>query len=163
MEQSFGHDFSGVRVHADGKAAASADAVDALAYTVGQNVVFSAGHYSPQSPAGRALLAHELTHTIQQETASVGTETESPALEQEASRTALDVLSERQPRVAHAAAAPGVQFLKVTPGGFGRALEEFTNLWNVPDSTVLLLRTSPTFMRANRPSLMSPPAAMISS
>jgi hypothetical protein len=66
MELHLGHDFSGVRVHTDAKAAASAGAVNALAYTVGRNVVFGAGHYAPGSPAGLRLLAHELTHTIQQ-------------------------------------------------------------------------------------------------
>ena len=66
MEQRFGHDFSNVRVHADAKAAASARAVNALAYTVGSNVVFDARQYSPETLAGRKLLAHELTHTLQQ-------------------------------------------------------------------------------------------------
>jgi outer membrane protein OmpA-like peptidoglycan-associated protein len=67
MEPRFGHDFSRVRVHADGKAAASARAVDALAYTVGQNVVFAAGRHEPATPVGRKLLAHELTHVVQQQ------------------------------------------------------------------------------------------------
>jgi len=62
----FGHDFADVRVHDDATAAASARGVHALAYTVGSNVVFGAGHYSPGTSAGRHLLAHELTHVIQQ-------------------------------------------------------------------------------------------------
>lgn len=66
MEPRFGHDFSKVRVHADAKAADSARAVNALAYTVGPNVVFGAGKYAPETTAGREILAHELTHTIQQ-------------------------------------------------------------------------------------------------
>ena len=66
MEPRFGHDFSGVRVHTDAKAAESARAVNALAYTVGRNVVFGAGQYLPQTNAGQRLLAHELTHTVQQ-------------------------------------------------------------------------------------------------
>ena len=66
MEQRFGHDFSGVRVHADSKAAQAARAVNALAYTVGRDVVFGAGQYAPHSGAGRRLLAHELAHTVQQ-------------------------------------------------------------------------------------------------
>ncbi len=66
MEPRFGHDFSGVRVHTDAKAAESAKSVNALAYTVGRNVVFGAGQYIPGTMAGRRLLAHELTHTIQQ-------------------------------------------------------------------------------------------------
>ncbi len=66
MEPRFGHDFSRVRVHADAKAAESARAVQAQAYTVGRNVVFGAGQYAPGTDAGRRLLAHELTHVVQQ-------------------------------------------------------------------------------------------------
>src|SRR5213078_1429137 len=66
MEPRFGHDFSGVRVHTDGRAAESARAVNALAYTVGRDVVFGAGQYAPETSEGRRVLAHELTHTIQQ-------------------------------------------------------------------------------------------------
>jgi hypothetical protein len=66
MERRFGHDFSRVRIHDDGNAAASADAVRAEAYTVGSHVVFGAGRYAG-SPAGERLLAHELAHVVQQQ------------------------------------------------------------------------------------------------
>jgi hypothetical protein len=66
FEPRFGHDFSKVRVHTDGRAAESARFVDALAYTVGKHLVFGAGHYSPSTLAGGRLLAHELTHIVQQ-------------------------------------------------------------------------------------------------
>jgi uncharacterized protein DUF4157 len=66
METRFGEDFGRVRVHTGGKAADSANAVDALAYTAGQDVVFAAGRYAPGTAAGDRLLAHELTHTLQQ-------------------------------------------------------------------------------------------------
>jgi len=66
MESRFGHDFSQVRVHTDAKAAASARAVNALAYTVGRDVVFDTGRYAPGSSEGLRLLAHELTHVVQQ-------------------------------------------------------------------------------------------------
>jgi outer membrane protein OmpA-like peptidoglycan-associated protein len=68
MEPRFGHDFSGVRVHADARAAASARALDAVAYTVGRDVVFAAGRYRPHCPdrPGMAILAHELSHVVQQ-------------------------------------------------------------------------------------------------
>ncbi len=66
MESRFGHDFGSVRIHTDAHAAESARSVGALAYTVGSHVVFGAGQYAPSTPAGRHLLAHELTHTIQQ-------------------------------------------------------------------------------------------------
>jgi hypothetical protein len=66
FESRFGHDFSQVRVHTDGQAAESVRAVNALAYTVGRNVVFGAGQYAPGTAIGRRLLAHELAHVIQQ-------------------------------------------------------------------------------------------------
>jgi Domain of unknown function (DUF4157)/Lysine-specific metallo-endopeptidase len=66
MEPRFKHDFSHVRVHTDAEAAASALAVNARAYTVGHNLVFAPGEYKPQTLAGQRLLAHELTHVIQQ-------------------------------------------------------------------------------------------------
>lgn len=65
MEPRFGRDFSRVRVHDDGHAAASARAVGALAYAVGSHVVFDDHQYAPGTPAGRHLLAHELAHTLQ--------------------------------------------------------------------------------------------------
>ncbi len=60
-----GHDFSRVRIHADTRAAESAQVVNALAYAVGQDVVFGAGQFAPQTTEGRRLLAHELTHVVQ--------------------------------------------------------------------------------------------------
>ena len=69
----FGHDFANVRVHADAQAAESARSVKALAYTSGSHVVFGAGQFSPGTRAGRQLLAHELTHVVQQTGRSTGT------------------------------------------------------------------------------------------
>lgn len=66
FEPRFGHDFSRVRVHADGASAAAAQAVRARAYTVGPDIVFGANEYSPGTADGKRLLAHELTHTVQQ-------------------------------------------------------------------------------------------------
>jgi len=66
FESRFGHDFSRVRVHTDGRAADSARAVNAHAYTVGRDVVFAAGHYQPRTGKGRRLLGHELTHVMQE-------------------------------------------------------------------------------------------------
>ena len=66
MEPRFGHDFSRVRIHTGGQADASARALDANAYTVGRDIVFGRDRYSPHSPEGRRLLAHELTHVVQQ-------------------------------------------------------------------------------------------------
>ncbi|HST10016.1 MAG TPA: DUF4157 domain-containing protein, partial [Terriglobales bacterium] len=72
MESRFGHNFGNVRVHKDTKSADSARAVNAQAYTVGQQIVFGANQFSPTSPHGRELLAHELAHTIQQRNAASG-------------------------------------------------------------------------------------------
>jgi hypothetical protein len=66
MEPRFNHDFSQVRVHTDAKAAESAQAVNALAYTVGRDVVFGRGQYMPETMEGMRLMAHELTHVVQQ-------------------------------------------------------------------------------------------------
>src|SRR5882724_5367306 len=66
MEPRLGHDFSSVRVHTDARAAESAHLVNALAYTVGHKVVFGAGRYEPHTERGSRLLAHELTHVVQQ-------------------------------------------------------------------------------------------------
>lgn len=66
FESRFDHDFSKVRVHTDVRSVESARAVSALAYTVGPHIVFGAGRYAPGTDSGRRLLAHELTHTIQQ-------------------------------------------------------------------------------------------------
>jgi hypothetical protein len=75
METRFGQDFGDVRVHTDAAAHESAKAVNAQAYTVGSNVVFQRDAYDPASPAGRHMLAHELTHVVQQRSGPVdGTE-----------------------------------------------------------------------------------------
>ena len=66
MEQRFGHDFSRVRVHSGAAAEQSAQDVNANAYTVGNNIVFGAGRFAPGTHEGRRLIAHELTHVVQQ-------------------------------------------------------------------------------------------------
>lgn len=67
FEPRFGTDFSSVRVHSDARAARVARSVNARAFTLGRNVVFGAGEYFPGSSSGRKLLAHELTHVVQQQ------------------------------------------------------------------------------------------------
>lgn len=66
MGQRFGHDFSQVRVHTGAAADQSTRDVYAHAYTVGHNIVFGAGRFAPETPEGRRLVAHELTHVVQQ-------------------------------------------------------------------------------------------------
>ncbi len=69
FEPRFGRDFSDVRVHADSVAAKSAHSINALAYTTGNNIVFNDGQFSPDSDSGKRLMAHELTHVVQQSSA----------------------------------------------------------------------------------------------
>ncbi|HWO02500.1 MAG TPA: DUF4157 domain-containing protein [Blastocatellia bacterium] len=66
MEPRFGYDFSNLRLHTDVKAGESAQAIGAAAYTVGNNLVFGAGEFNPRNGEGRRLIAHELTHVVQQ-------------------------------------------------------------------------------------------------
>jgi len=137
MEPRFGHDFSQVRVHYDGQAAASAKAVNALAYTVGNDVVFDSGRYAPNTREGRHLLAHELTHTIQQRSAaqaSVQTPVlsgSSAAAERQAHKTAVDIMQGVKPQ--NVLSAP-VQLARVcsdastcSAGGVPGSATEFGN------------------------------------
>ncbi|MDQ6720272.1 MAG: DUF4157 domain-containing protein [Candidatus Dormibacteraeota bacterium] len=109
MESRLGADFSDVRVHTDGKATESARSVQAYAYTVGNDVVFQSDKYSPGSESGQRMLAHELTHVVQQRSGPVdgtpapgGISVSSPSdsFEQAAESTADRVMSSQ------AAAAP---------------------------------------------------------
>jgi hypothetical protein len=70
FEPRFGHDFSSVRIHTGTVAAKSAQSINALAYTTGSNIVFNSGLYAPESNSGKKLLAHELTHVLQQSNSS---------------------------------------------------------------------------------------------
>ncbi|WP_279323392.1 DUF4157 domain-containing protein [Actinomycetospora cinnamomea] len=100
MESHLGHDLSGVRVHDGPDAARAAAALGANAYTIGQDVVFGAGRYRPDSSAGRRLLTHELTHTVQQRGAGhVGLRLGSPGdrHEHEADRVATAGSPQRVP------------------------------------------------------------------
>lgn len=103
MEPRFGHDFSKVQVHTDKRAVESAQAVNALAYTVGQDVVFAERQYAPESSEGQQLLAHELTHVVQQRNISAsGPQMVGPAgdsYEQEANRMSAAIASNASPSV----------------------------------------------------------------
>lgn len=83
MEPRFRHNFGDVRIFTDDRAALSAEAVSAHAYTVANNIVFNKGRYSPDSDAGRRLIAHELAHVVQQSRAS----REEPRTQPERGRT----------------------------------------------------------------------------
>jgi uncharacterized protein DUF4157 len=113
MEGRLGHDFSDVRVHDDSAAHDSAKGVNAHAYTVGSNVVFQRDKYDPGSADGKTMLAHELTHVVQQRSGPVdgssapgGIKVSDPSdrFEREASANAERVMSAPMP-----VAAPDVQ------------------------------------------------------
>lgn len=103
MESRFGQDFSNVKLHTGDAASRSAQEMNAMAYTVGQNIVFDNKHYSPDSAQGKHLLAHELTHTIQQKNTGpfaadeLETGEEQDPLEHEASDVANKVMSAGKP------------------------------------------------------------------
>jgi hypothetical protein len=105
MEARLGHDFAAVRVHADARAADSARAVNASAYTVGRHVVLAAGADRPRSEQGRRLLAHELTHVVQQSAAAVtGAPLRVSDPADAAEREADDVAAGSEPAPPHPAA-----------------------------------------------------------
>jgi hypothetical protein len=119
MESRFGTSFGDVRVHTDGAAHDSAKSVNAQAYTVGSDIVFQSGKYDPGSDAGKHMLAHELTHVVQQRSGPVdgtdaggGVKVSDPSdrYEREASANADHLMS--SPSAATATATPaaaGVQ------------------------------------------------------
>jgi Domain of unknown function (DUF4157) len=121
FEPRFGHDFSRVRVHADEASAASAQAVGARAYTVGPDIVFGANEYSPDTADGRRLLAHELTHTVQQGAAPpvAGAARIAP------SRAAPYVAREDDPSGGSAVGYVAV-YLDTQAGGLGAAIDFHT-------------------------------------
>ncbi|HEX7243199.1 MAG TPA: DUF4157 domain-containing protein, partial [Longimicrobiaceae bacterium] len=111
MEAAFGSDFSGVRVHADARADALSRSLSARAFTTGSDVFFRAGEFSPGSLGGRRLLAHELTHVLQQPASPARRALEvgpaDDAFEREADRAA-DAVASGAP-VATSTGAAGVQ------------------------------------------------------
>lgn len=115
MEAGLGADFSDVRIHTGERAAASAAAVGAAAYTVGDDIFFGAGSYSPGTNDGRLVLAHELVHVQQQRSGPVsgsdtglGVAVSDPgdSFEREAESTAGRLISARSPRPVSAPASP---------------------------------------------------------
>jgi hypothetical protein len=132
MEPRFGHDFGEVRVHSDEKAAESARTLNALAYTVGRDVVFGTRQYAPETGTGRRLLAHELMHVVQQGQGAPGAPSRvvSAVHEQEAHRAAATIASP-SPRVVPRTAAGPVRGLQcISPELLGPT---FT-----PDADVLI-------------------------
>src|SRR5436309_6137602 len=118
MESRLGADFSDVRVHTDSKATESAKSVQAHAYTVGNDVVFQSAKYEPESDSGKRMLAHELTHVVQQRSGPVdGTPAPgginishpSDSFERAADSSADRVMSSASPQSQATTATAGVQ------------------------------------------------------
>jgi hypothetical protein len=114
MESRLGADFSDVRVHTGDDAHASARSVNAHAYTVGSNIVFQRDQFDPSSDGGRTMLAHELTHVVQQRSGPVdgtpaagGVRVSDPSdrFEREAAANAERVMSQPGPQVESASTA----------------------------------------------------------
>ncbi|MEO1208795.1 MAG: DUF4157 domain-containing protein [Cyanobacteria bacterium J06638_20] len=107
MASRFNHDFSQVRVHTNPPASESAQAMSARAYTLGQHIVFANGHYAPATLAGQRLLAHELTHVIQQQSSDafpaqpLAVSQPTDAAEQEARAIATQVTDGKTVQVRH--------------------------------------------------------------
>ncbi len=118
LEPDFGHDFSQLRIHDDSTSHQAARSLGAQAFTLGQHIYFGAGRYAPHTETGLRLLAHEVTHTLQQRGAALApsaAKTEAGAafrtdradapLEQEADAAAAALLAGQRPRVSVGGAA----------------------------------------------------------
>ncbi|MDY6979977.1 MAG: DUF4157 domain-containing protein [Pseudomonadota bacterium] len=100
MEPRFGRDFSNIRIHRDSQAQRSAKAINAQAYTVGNRIVFGANSFQPDTQAGRHLLAHELTHTVQQGGDVSGSSVDISTVQRlMLSEQAVSIAAENMPRV----------------------------------------------------------------
>ena len=129
MEAQFGADFGAVRVYAGPTAASLADEAGATAYTVGSDMVFASGQYAPSTPRGRMLLAHELTHVVQNRSAGEPHDLRpisatGDASEHEATRNSLRAAAGLSVRVD---ARPSAALAREEPGVAETAYEVFTN------------------------------------
>jgi len=116
MEQRFGASFEDVRLHTDSESAASAESIHADAYTAGRDIYFARGMYAPSSHSGQRLLAHELTHTLQQSSREVPHASHNHSklpvgapddpLETEADQAAGDVVAGKKPEISGANSGP---------------------------------------------------------
>jgi len=113
FESRFGHEFGQVRIHADTAAAETAQRINARAYTVGRDIVMGAGQYSPETTEGKRLLAHELTHVIQQEGfSSAGSTLEGATAQRQRKRKIKGIPFELPPVPAQQAAVKLRQILR---------------------------------------------------
>lgn len=150
MEQALGGDFGGVRIHANSEADALNRSLNARAFTTGKDIYFKSGEYQPESPEGQKLLAHELTHVVQQGAALQGIQRQVPSTPAPAPRppfsitqipgimTALSWLPaaalmldwfSRSPNSAPASGLPNVSAITVSwANGFSRAKSVYDSM-----------------------------------
>ena len=158
LDAHLGHRFSALRIHTDDFAARTARALDANAFTVGRDVFFSAGRYTPDEPAGYARLAHEAAHTVQQRssTATLG----EGRLEAEADRAVLAgstaVLSATSPMIQREPTWPrrttGAAMLReaeriLATARDPKSTDELTKLWSQVGSNFPATPTAGTIAR----------------
>lgn len=166
FEPRFGHDFSAVRVHSDASAAQSAASLNARAFTLGRDIVFGSREYAPGTEAGRRLLAHELTHVVQQNTASEpGVVQRQPVCETSVPETTIDVYVVELPGATRDASADIARAnaiwhqcsIKINMvGGESWATDVLdrdapTGILNAPSGTVRPLTTEETEMTGHKP------------
>lgn len=152
FEPRFGHDFSRVRVHADAKTAASAKAVAANAYTVGEHIAFAEGQYQPATEQGRALMAHELTHVVQQGEGALSSRLEVGSAEKGVDIVfkAGEMVARQVIESAESAVVParGTPEQLIREPGLATGLEARTPSAEVPDLTILTVNTAKLNIRA---------------
>ena len=147
FEPRFGHDFGHVRIHTGCEAAQLARAVNARAFTVGRDVVFGAGEYAPETTAGKRLLAHELTHVLQQAGGAAQRELRVEPEQQRAAgasgdRAVLHGPSRRSPaaKVGSLLAPRRIQRLTIHTPGAGLGLRAFAD-----DDSFITITPSATY------------------
>lgn len=133
MESHFGHDLSQVRVHTDETAAEAARALHANAFTVGRHIVFGEGQFAPDTSKGRHLLAHELTHTVQQGSSATGTGAAGPI--QRDAQTEKEIKGVISPNVTLREEAVKTAETQLEKRMAKRQLEIFKMAWEVPNPT----------------------------
>ncbi|HJU74030.1 MAG TPA: DUF4157 domain-containing protein [Gemmatimonadaceae bacterium] len=166
MEPRFGHDFSSVRVHSGKKAAASARAVDALAYAVGSHIVFDTGQYAPNTSAGRRLLLHELTHVVQQDKdapnalpASLYVAPDTGPSEHQARRSEHGVIEDRRGLTTTPSLPPNVvQRQAANNGGGYSRTEPASDVQLAIEYTQLMTQHALAVLAAEREGRLPPPA-----
>jgi Domain of unknown function (DUF4157) len=145
MESRFGRDFADVRVHQDESAAQAARALRAHAFTIGPDIYFGAGRFQPDAGEGRKLLAHELTHVVQQRSGAGTQEMAKPVLSEPEDASELEAES-----VARRLAGPGS-----TPGDSRRA----SFGWPPPLARQSFAQASPAALIQRDDDKNAPPAA----